>query len=434
MTTPKLSENRLTNLQFEAEQKIRQELFASTYLNEYSDSPHFRNVSLRQGLTKLLSTLDPAKKDRVLSRCRLFVTQWLISGQKTRKYQTETRRLEQYFGADAQSQQALKNFRYYNDLTNQGFQSFTNHFRQNSKFFSADIYRQWLACLELGFYTAPDYVVLGSAGLNYSDNHSPSPRLNQVESYLKQVYYCRGLVDVFSVLLTSYGRGDSEVMTNQDWQEFLTHTRIKLNNSFSSQRSQQLFREIFGSDNPTQPANAQVFQAYQQQALDKIALALLPEQQRNNQAQSGMNRDYVAEAQAEQAQREAERQQREQARDQQNQANEQIREQRGNIHPDFRNNTPLWEEWTNRNFTPDQVRDWINSGMKPTDAEFCAYLRDHKQETPENILNFGKPSQLREEFREWKKNPSPPVNRNNRNAGESVLLLLLAKLVSIIKL
>ncbi|KLL04319.1 MAG: hypothetical protein MRECE_1c100 [Mycoplasmataceae bacterium CE_OT135] len=83
-------------------------------------------------------------------------------------------------------------------------------------------------------------------------------------------------------------------------------------------------------------------------------------------------------------------------------ANFQIREQQTqaqnweNIHFSF---TPeLQQAWQNHNFTSQQTQEWINISLVPQDYDFVAWLRDTKNLTPEQVLNHGDVSVLRQEF------------------------------------
>lgn len=67
-----------------------------------------------------------------------------------------------------------------------------------------------------------------------------------------------------------------------------------------------------------------------------------------------------------------------------------------NIHSNF---TPeLVHQWQSHDFTSNQVRDWINIGLTPTDADFCTWLRDIKQLDTELALNHGNMEELRVEY------------------------------------
>ena len=67
-----------------------------------------------------------------------------------------------------------------------------------------------------------------------------------------------------------------------------------------------------------------------------------------------------------------------------------------NIYSTF---TPqLIQSWTSNSFTYQQTQEWINIGLQPTDYNFCAWLRDNKNFTPEQVLNEGNLEQLNQEF------------------------------------
>lgn len=63
----------------------------------------------------------------------------------------------------------------------------------------------------------------------------------------------------------------------------------------------------------------------------------------------------------------------------------------------------LIQQWQEQNFTLEQCRDWINIGLKPTDAEFCVWLRDIVKITSEQVLNENSEKELRDLFQEYKK-------------------------------
>jgi DNA repair exonuclease SbcCD ATPase subunit len=70
-----------------------------------------------------------------------------------------------------------------------------------------------------------------------------------------------------------------------------------------------------------------------------------------------------------------------------------------NIHPDF---TPeLIQAWKSKGFSYENTKEWINIGLNPNDAEFCAYLRDKIKTTPEKVLNFDQQIELRKQFAEY---------------------------------
>lgn len=312
MTTPKLRESDIARIQAEVERAVKEKICTQCNLSYHPD------LSLSQIIEVTGKKNDPNFQTRLKKSVKGLMTNQFLIG----NFEGLASALEPFFegsqqGSSPQAQQAFKNFQYYNKMTVEAFHYFIEHLVNNETFFSADIYRQWLACANLGLYTAPDFVVLGKYGLNYSDNRDPSPRLTKLKSYLEHVYRCRVLIEVFDSQLTTSGGGDSYSLSPQAWNQYLTDIKRQLNKSFSSERASELFRQIFGSDNPDQPANAQLFQAYQQQALDRIALALLPEQQRNQPQSSGMNRNYVAEEQANQARQQEERQRREREKEEQ---------------------------------------------------------------------------------------------------------------------
>ena len=73
-----------------------------------------------------------------------------------------------------------------------------------------------------------------------------------------------------------------------------------------------------------------------------------------------------------------------------------------NIHPNF---TPeLVQEWINHGFTAEQVSDWIRINSLAEQyqaisrAAFCAWLRDIKKLTPEEVLNHHNLESLKTEF------------------------------------
>ncbi|MCE8167820.1 MAG: HET domain-containing protein [Candidatus Moeniiplasma glomeromycotorum] len=61
----------------------------------------------------------------------------------------------------------------------------------------------------------------------------------------------------------------------------------------------------------------------------------------------------------------------------------------------------LINQWQSHNFTANQVRDWINTGLQPTDYNFCAWLRDEVKMTPIEFLNDSSSiEELKEQFSE----------------------------------
>lgn len=74
-------------------------------------------------------------------------------------------------------------------------------------------------------------------------------------------------------------------------------------------------------------------------------------------------------------------------------------EQWKNISPNF--TAELAQEWLTNNFTYQQTQEWANvfgQTFNMEDANFCAWLRDEKQLTPEQFLNTGNIDDLREEY------------------------------------
>ena len=61
----------------------------------------------------------------------------------------------------------------------------------------------------------------------------------------------------------------------------------------------------------------------------------------------------------------------------------------------------LVQEWKNYDFDWEKTRDWINIGMKVTDAGLCAWLRDEKKVDSDWVLDCGDDSELREEYKKY---------------------------------
>ncbi|KLL01725.1 MAG: hypothetical protein MRERC_7c006 [Mycoplasmataceae bacterium RC_NB112A] len=70
-----------------------------------------------------------------------------------------------------------------------------------------------------------------------------------------------------------------------------------------------------------------------------------------------------------------------------------------NIHLSFTDE--LIQQWKEKGFTHQQVQDWINIGLTPMDYNLCAWLRDTKQLTSEQVLNHGNLEKLNQEFFTW---------------------------------
>lgn len=69
------------------------------------------------------------------------------------------------------------------------------------------------------------------------------------------------------------------------------------------------------------------------------------------------------------------------------------------IHPEL--NYQLQMEWYDRNFTAEQTKEWIDTGLNPTDYQFAVYLRDVLTCNPEEALNFGDLETLKEQHQEY---------------------------------
>ena len=68
------------------------------------------------------------------------------------------------------------------------------------------------------------------------------------------------------------------------------------------------------------------------------------------------------------------------------------------IHPNFTG--MLQEEWEiDNNFTYEQVKEWIDIGLTPWDAEFCAWLTEEGY-TALAVLNEADANQLRVEYQQ----------------------------------
>jgi len=69
------------------------------------------------------------------------------------------------------------------------------------------------------------------------------------------------------------------------------------------------------------------------------------------------------------------------------------------IDPGF---TPeLIQKWKDCGFDWEGTKDWIDSGMKPNDAGFCAWLRDEVKFDSDRVLNYEYVENLREQYREY---------------------------------
>lgn len=69
------------------------------------------------------------------------------------------------------------------------------------------------------------------------------------------------------------------------------------------------------------------------------------------------------------------------------------------IHHDFA--PELVQRWQECGFSCEEASEWINVGMKITDVEFCAWLRDIKRVDAEWVLNHGNVEQLQNEHQHY---------------------------------
>lgn len=71
-----------------------------------------------------------------------------------------------------------------------------------------------------------------------------------------------------------------------------------------------------------------------------------------------------------------------------------------NINPNF--TLELVQKWQELDFNYEEVQEWINAGIKVTDANFCAWLRDEiKMDALEILNNSYQETELREQFQEY---------------------------------
>lgn len=61
----------------------------------------------------------------------------------------------------------------------------------------------------------------------------------------------------------------------------------------------------------------------------------------------------------------------------------------------------LVQEWQIYGFDYEEIKDWISTGLKITDADFCAWLRDKKRVDNEWVLNCGDLEQLQSEYQQY---------------------------------
>ena len=74
------------------------------------------------------------------------------------------------------------------------------------------------------------------------------------------------------------------------------------------------------------------------------------------------------------------------------------------IHADFNYQGYDWEtnyqeQWENNGFNYEQTQDWINIGLAPTDADFCAWLVEEGY-TALAVLNYEDSAQLKTEYQQ----------------------------------
>lgn len=61
----------------------------------------------------------------------------------------------------------------------------------------------------------------------------------------------------------------------------------------------------------------------------------------------------------------------------------------------------LTYKWIGKGFSRGQAKKWLDIGMKATDTDFCAWLRDTRKVEPEWILNYEDNEQLKTKYQEW---------------------------------
>ncbi|KLL02034.1 MAG: hypothetical protein MRERC_5c056 [Mycoplasmataceae bacterium RC_NB112A] len=79
-------------------------------------------------------------------------------------------------------------------------------------------------------------------------------------------------------------------------------------------------------------------------------------------------------------------------------------------------------KWQNLNFSFEDARNWINAGLKTTDSEFCAWLRDEVKLDDIELLLNGKYGinleDLRKQFDEYQLVNKDPTDLGERNLAE----------------
>ena len=95
-----------------------------------------------------------------------------------------------------------------------------------------------------------------------------------------------------------------------------------------------------------------------------------------------------------------------------------------NIHSNF--TFDLVQNWQRHNFTYEQTRDWVNiysladqQGQAIQEPEFYAWLRDNENLTPEQVLNYGNISVLKQEFQQCQQAQQFQVKIVNLDRGRN---------------
>jgi hypothetical protein len=297
----------------------------------FTEFPDFRfDGSLVKSVEKYVAAglSESVRKERS-NAIKLRAAEYLKSKRSGWDLETVIEGIEPYFegsrpNASNRAKTLFRNFQYQNELMLNAWEFFRTHLENSQNFFSADIFKQWLAAVRVGLYTAPDYYVLGRSGLNYPDNADPSPRLEAVKNYYRLVCMSRIWVEIFEQEIHRWCRGgDSYNFVDSDWTDYLKKCREQLNRNFGSERGQKLFNDIFGGPDPSKPANSGDMDTTQMKFFTKLAEELLrgghpqPSQgnqnSQDNRGEGSFNRDYAGEQREAEARarEEQERQQRE---------------------------------------------------------------------------------------------------------------------------
>lgn len=87
--------------------------------------------------------------------------------------------------------------------------------------------------------------------------------------------------------------------------------------------------------------------------------------------------------------------------------------------------------WVNNNFTKEQTRDWLNTGIEPLYADYCAWLRDELEITANYYLNSTSEEKktLKHQFKKWGNNPTAKYRlkkesyeQNENNLGKNIII------------